>query len=224
MTVRGSDDSKVGAAALVGLFVRCIFDMLPDVPSHIRNCDEIFVLIKELSLLHGSVSTFMIEDNAIAKLVYFIVPDKVPEAIRELYLRPHSPKMLPNDMALVSSAVFDAVSSLLGVKQIQKVNLLTDRSNVWDAELTPQAKEALTIIFQESSHNGGMDSRDILAYMDKVRGEDNNPKVTAVQVRGILDRYDSTADGRLSLSGFLRYYADTAMYQPKSVWKVNNLH
>lgn len=87
--------------------------------------------------------------------------------------------------------------------------------------MTEEVKEALTTIFKENSHYGGMDSRDIINYMDRVHDSDDSvQKVTALQVRSMLDRYDTTNDGRLALTGFLRYYADTALYQPKSVWKV----
>jgi len=54
----------------------------------------------------------------------------------------------------------------------------------------------------------GIDARDIVNYMDKIHERvDSVPKVTQHQVRSILDRYDTITDGKLLLTGFLRYYA-----------------
>jgi len=56
----------------------------------------------------------------------------------------------------------------------------------------------------------GINARDIVNYMDKIHERvDSVPKVTQHQVRSILDRYDTITDGKLLLTGFLRYYADT---------------
>eukprot|EP00607_Mallomonas_marina_P008330 CAMPEP_0182418834 /NCGR_PEP_ID=MMETSP1167-20130531/3215_1 /TAXON_ID=2988 /ORGANISM="Mallomonas Sp, Strain CCMP3275" /LENGTH=437 /DNA_ID=CAMNT_0024593263 /DNA_START=1987 /DNA_END=3300 /DNA_ORIENTATION=- len=43
--------------------------------------------------------------------------------------------------------------------------------------------------------------------------------MTNMQAKAILDRYDTNSEGRLTLEGFLRRYADVAMYNPKSVWQ-----
>jgi ubiquitin C-terminal hydrolase len=204
---------------LLVLVVRQVLKMLPDATCYLRTCDELFGLIRELAMF-PPICALMVQLDTIAQVCYFVIPEKVPPATREAFLSASS-RFTAADSKSFHSIIFEVVAALLGVPQSQKVELLNEKVNLWEPELTPEAKEALSQIFKECSHYGGMDARDIIAYMDRVHTADETaPKITTLQVRSILERYDTLADGRLSLSGFLRYYADTSMYQSKIVWKV----
>jgi len=105
------------------------------------------------------------------------------------------------------------MAAILGVPQIRKVNLLQERS-VYDMDLVPDARTAFSTIFNEVSPTGGMDVVDIVQYREKT-----GVKVTPVQARVLLDRFPTTTTGRLSLEGFVQYYADLASYNPKDAWR-----
>ena len=65
-----------------------------------------------------------------------------------------------------------------------------------------------------------MDANDIVKYFDKVTNH-ALPKVSPLQIRNILDRFSTTADGKLNLDGFIQYHLDQATYNPKNVWRVS---
>jgi hypothetical protein len=44
-------------------------------------------------------------------------------------------------------------------------------------------------------------------------------KYTTSQLRNIIVRYNPTFDDKLTLEGFLAYYAETAFLSPKEVWQ-----
>lgn len=214
ITQHTHDTKTLFAAFVMILFTRII----PDVPSYLRTSDEVFNLIRDVSSSIPPLRKYLIQKDLIAHLCYFIAPENAHVQTKETFRQSH--KIVPSEVKCLYVVIFEAIGALLNIPQKQKVPLLVEKSNIWDPELTDEAKEALTIIFNESSHFGGMDSRDIINYMDKIHDSDDSvSKVTPLQVRSILDRYDTTTDGKLSLAGFLRYYADTALYQPKSVWK-----
>ena len=59
-----------------------------------------------------------------------------------------------------------------------------------------------------------MDANDIVKYFDKV----TNPRSAPSRlIRNILDRFSTTADGKLNLDGFIQYHLDQATYNPKIV-------
>lgn len=100
----------------------------------------------------------------------------------------------------------------------------------WDPELSTPIKEALTTIFFEvcslsSQYNShihntlGMDIHDFMMYMDKVTGGVGGGRPTHAQIRQMFDRYDTTSDGKLTLTGFLSYHHSMALRNPLSVWK-----
>jgi hypothetical protein len=162
-------------------------------------------------------------------LAYFITPDAASPQLKNMFEKHLVVNSRQNpvrvDYGNLLQSVFEALAALLGVPQVRKVNLLQERS-YWDSELVPEAKEVLTTIFKESSHNMGMDANFISAYFDKVTNFGSTPgqplhKATPVQVRNIIDRFANTADGRLSLEGFLQYQTDTASHNPKLVWRVS---
>ena len=204
---------------LLVLLINQVMKLLPEATSHLPTCDELFGLIRELAKF-PPLCSYMLHMDAVAQICFFIIPEKVPPAVEEMFAAA-SPRFIGADSKPFHSVLFEVIAALLGVPQSQKVHLLNEKANLWEPELTEDAARALTAIFKECAHYGGMDSRDILTYMDRVHASDEtSPKVSALQVRSILDRYDTHTDGRLSLSGFLRYYADTALYQSKTVWKV----
>jgi ubiquitin C-terminal hydrolase len=205
--------------SLLVAYLFSVLKMIPDIPSYLRSCDEVFNLIRDMSVALPPIRQYLIEKDVLAQLCHFITPESSCPQIEEIFH--HSQRFSSMDMKPLFPVIFEAIAGLLNVPQKQRVPLLIERTSIWDPELTQEARDALSIIFKENSHFGGMDSRDIINYMDRIHEYDDTvPKVTALQVRSILDRYDTTTDGRLSLAGFFRHYADTALYQPKSVWKV----
>lgn len=220
-------EAQSSTVALVALLVRMIIEAAFKVVSHVRTADEYFSLIRDLSAI-PSVCTAFQQYSIVSFLSYFIVPDAATQQIKNAFEK----QMIVNsrqgavrvDYGNLSQSVFEALAAILGVPQVRKVNLLQERS-YWDTELVPEAKDALTCIFKEASHNGGMDANLISAYFDKVSSFGNtngqpHHKVTPIQVRNILDRFGNTADGRLSLEGFLQYQTDMASHNPKLVWRV----
>jgi hypothetical protein len=215
LVTRDTNDWK----SLFAAVVFSVLKMIPDVPTYLRSCDEVMNLIRDMATSLPPVRQYLVEKDVIALLAFFVTPDSAAQQIKETYQ--HALKFTSVDVKPLYPMIYEAVAGLLNIPQKQRVSLLIERTSVWDPELTPEVKEVLAIIFKENAHYGGMDSRDIINYMDRVHESDDTvPKVTTLQVRSILDRYDTNTDGRLSLTGFLRYYADTALYNPKSVWKV----
>jgi hypothetical protein len=191
------------------------------VVNHVRTSDELFVLIRDLCSIPSICQVFQ-RSNTVSVLCFFITPELALPDMRSAFERTFQQnKNNQNrpDFSNLWQSIFEALAALLGVPQLRRVNLLQERSYNWETELVPEAKEALTIIFNESSRNGGMDANDINAYFEKVS---NGPasKSTQMQIRNILERFTTNSDGRLSLDGFLQHHADTASYNPKQVWRV----
>eukprot|EP01038_Epipyxis_sp_PR26KG_P004500 gene4500-6357_t len=209
-------NSSYNVNALIVCLARTAIDYVFKAVNHVRTSDEIFVLVRDLSSI-PCICTLFQTLSAVAYLSYFVMPDVVPNNIKQLFEKNINRPNARVDYGNLLQSVFEAMAALLGVPQIRKVTLLQERT-YWDADLVPEAKEALTTIFLESSHNGGMDSNDLTLYIDKVNGG-NGQKVTTVHVRGLLDRFSTNNDGRLSLDNFLQYHADTASYNPKNVWR-----
>lgn len=218
-------DIKIAAtdnspAALVALLIRLVLDNTFKSVNHTRNADELFVLIRDLTAVPCINKSFL-EMGMIAFLSYFIMPEQVSPVIRALIEKYLPPARLNTRVEYTNllQSVFEAMAALLGVPQIRKVSLLQERT-YWESDLVPDARDALTTIFNESSHNGGMDQGDIAKYFDKVTGA-TGTKVAPLHIRNILDRFHTNPDGRLSLNGFLNYHADAASYNPKNVWRVS---
>lgn len=221
--------------ALAGLFVKSVVDVVFRIPAHSRTADEIFVLIRDLSNI-PSVMHSLQSIGMVSYLCYFIVPDLVAPTVVNIFERSagvakqqvasmgHSASSSFKDFSHLHGSVFEAIAGILGVPMCTRVNLLQEKS-YWDAELTIEAREALTIIFEESSRAGVMDSYDLTTYIDKVTPASAYPYATtgtagrnhSVTVRNLMDRYGM--DGKLRLEGFLQFHADTASYNPKAVWK-----
>ena len=109
--------------------------------------------------------------------------------------------------------VFEAVAALLGVPQLPKADLLED------AVLAPQARAALVEIYEEHGQNRPWTMRDVMSYMEFV---DEKHAKTALDARGVVDRYGAVGENLLMLEGFLRYSTDRAYYNPRTVWKVSD--
>lgn len=217
-------DVKIAAgenhpAAQLALLVRLVLDHTFKSVLYTRNADELFVLIRDLAALPCMNKAFL-EMGLIAFLSYFIMPDQVAPVIRTLFEKHLPPARLNARIEYTNllHCVFEALAALLGVPQIRKVSLLQERT-YYESDLVPDAREALSTIFAESSHNGGMDATDITKYFEKVTGG-TGTKVAPQHIRNLLDRFHTSPDGRLSLTGFLQYHTDAASYNPKNVWRV----
>jgi len=209
-------------ASLMALMVKLIVDNLFKSVNYIRTADEIFVLIRDLCAI-PCMSKLMQSLGLVGFLCYFATPDLVPQVIKTMF-----EKNFPQQQTRANTNVraeytnllqnvYESIAALLGVPQLRKVNLLQERS-YWDTDLVPEAKSALTSIFNLFAYNGGMDANDIVKYFDKVTNH-ALPKVSPLQMRNILDRFSTTADGKLNLDGFIQYHLDQATYNPKNVWR-----
>lgn len=200
--------------ALSYQLLQTVTGLLPDAMIYSRTSDELFLLLRDLAAL-PCMCTVMVESDLVAKLAYFSVPEIASDAVKTLYSNVILPRNLEHGQML--QGVYEAIAALVGVPQSRKVSLLEEQPNLWEPELTAEAKDALTVIFNESSRGGSMDARDLMQYWDRIYG--NAQKVSMLTVRSMLDRYDTNTEGRLTLEGFLRRYADAAVYNPKSVWQ-----
>lgn len=189
----------------------CLFVVFA--PSCMRVADEIFALIREVAAVPCICNAF-IDQRIISYLAYFAIPDLVDQLVRSHFERLNAMNKKKNiDYFPLLQGVFEAMAALLGVPQIRKVSLLQERS-VYDMDLVPDARAAFSTIFTEVSPQGGMDVVDIVQYREKT-----GVKATPQQARVLLDRFPTTTAGRLSLEGFVQYYADLASYCPKDAWR-----
>ncbi len=218
-----------GDVALCVRLVTALMHIIPRVANHVRTGDEVFVLVRDLAASVPCICAALQCMGCVAYLSFYVLPlsdlhwDEMRSAFERISLpsvaaaRQQPQQGTRHEYAQLHQSVFEAMAALLGVPQIRKVSLLQDRVVAWDADLVPEAREALSCIFEEVSRDGGMDTHDINRYLDRV----GQAKPAPAQVRSILDRFSTTSDGKLSLEGFLQYHADTASYNPKNVWRVS---
>ncbi|CAM9323344.1 unnamed protein product [Choristocarpus tenellus] len=126
--------------------------------------------------------------------------------------------------------LLEAISMLLGAQRERKADLLEEPTCTWGpsttssghaqlSELTPKARAALLEIFRRHSHKGGMDIHTMTHYMEGcgVKSHRDSDMV----LKGVLGKYQCLP-GRnnacLSEEGFLKYYRDTAVAEPRQVW------
>lgn len=163
-----SPEEKVSACAYTALLLKDVMQRVLGVPMHIRQADELFVLIRDLAAIQSACIT-MIQCGAISRLAYFAIPDSVPMITKNTFASRAPVQRLhnKNDFCMLLQSVFEALASLLAVPQMRKVPLLQERT-YWESELVAEAKEAFTTIFQEMSVGGGMDAGCMSDYMEKV--------------------------------------------------------
>jgi hypothetical protein len=204
----------------IALLVRMMIEHTFKAVNYVRTADELFVLMRDLAAI-PSICTSLLSTGMVSFLSYFIMPELVPQIIRTMFEKNlvQSRQNARPEYTFLLQSVFEALAALLGVPQIRKVALLQDRT-YWESDLVPEARDALTTMFQESAHGGGMDTNDVAKYFDRVTGG-VGPRATTQQIRGMLDRFHTLSDGRLSLEGFLQYHTDLASYNPKTVWRVS---
>jgi hypothetical protein len=72
------------------------------------------------------------------------------------------------------------------------------------------------IFFHLFAYNGGMDANDIVKYFDTIRSPTIPRSAQSLpppySQHHILDRFNTTADGKLNLDGFIQYHLDQATY------------
>lgn len=218
-----AESAKGSHAAMTVILVRLLMDHVFKAVNFVRTSDELFVLMRDLAGI-SCIRYALQSIGAVSFLCYFVMPEQVPQMVRVMFEKHLSPSRQNTraEYGNLLQSVFEAMAAVLGVPQLRKVNLLQERS-YWETELVPDAREALTIVFKESSRMGGMDAHDIGAYFDRVHGTNTGTatghKMTPLQIRSLLDRFPTNPDGKLSLEGFLQYHADTASYNPKHVWR-----
>ena len=104
------------------LFVRLVSGLLPEACMYLRTCDELFVLIKELALI-PAICDYLLESDLVAQLSYFIMPDKVPDTVKDVFASHPSTALTPTECAPLLQVVFETIATLLGAPQIPPVNL-----------------------------------------------------------------------------------------------------
>jgi ubiquitin C-terminal hydrolase len=200
----------------VGKFLRAAMGLLPEANRHWRHADELFLLFRDVAKHSDVVRDYLVRSELVALLVIFVVGERAPPSLRNIFpphfvaeASHHNPDFL---------YLLEAVATLVGVPQIQKLPLLEEPASdsmYSDYRLTTEATRALTAIFQENSRQSGMSPPDISKYLE---GCNTSPQtVSTFQIKSLLQKYDTLPDGRLSLHGFLSYYRDTALYNQKQV-------
>jgi len=208
----------------VQAFVQHVINGIRTTYGHWRTCDEYFGLIRELASI-PSVCAFMISKHVLPLLSFYSIQAESPAQIKSFMASGSTAKVapknfiiLPVDLIPVYPSIFEAIAAVLNVPQRQKVNLSKDSIvSYWDSELNQLAKDAFTAMFAESCTIAGvLSTPDIIAYMQKTQ----NVTFTAQQVRLWVDKFEPLGnDGKLSLQGFLKFYAEEYYMYPKQVWK-----
>jgi ubiquitin C-terminal hydrolase len=191
-----------------------LMDKLWRVPQHVKNSDEIFVLIRDLASIPSFNST-MIQMNMISYLSFFIMPNNVNGRIRSNFMMKQNKNNRHDYFPMLYQSIYEAIASLLGVPQVRKVPLYIERSHYIDNELVEDAQRALTTIFSEISHNGGLSIEDIINYKEQT----TQTRVTAQTAKLTIDKYSHNNDGRMNLNGFLEYYTEQSLYYQQEVWR-----
>lgn len=209
----GDSDESIMACSTIILnnVLRSIYEPL----TRFRSPDDILIIIRDLATI-PSVCEAMLELDIIDDLVFFVIPDRVPEAVRRRFKTNSHIRQDQISFTIVQN-VFEAIAALLGAPQKRKLNLLDESRGYWDPEFIPEAKAALHLIFSELAIDGGIDGRTFLAYYEKVNG--TNSKNVALIVRNIFERFE-TADSKLTFNGFCKYHVELAMLNIKALWKV----
>jgi ubiquitin C-terminal hydrolase len=220
---------KPNPGGLCAFVVRILMEYTVKAVNYVRTADELFVLIRDLAAI-PSVCRALKHNGNISFLCYFIMPENVPPLIRGFFEKAAAKQQSQQqqqgqqnyrmEFGHLLQSVFEAIAAILGVPQTRKVNLLHEKT-YWDSELVPEAKEAFSLIFAESSRNNLMELNDIIGYIDRVTNT-NNQRNNSVLARSMLDRFGSHLDNKLYLDGFLQYQADVASYNPKQVWRVKS--
>lgn len=205
---KGQDEA---CALVIFVIVRALYEL----PNRMRSADEILIIIRELASI-PSVCVAMLELGLLEDLVYFVLPDKVPEFIKSKFRAASNPRMDPTTYITIQN-VFEALAALLGVPQKRKIDLIDENCSYWDPEFIEDAKIALQQIFDDISQNSLLDGRTFMTYYEKLHG--SNVRNLALLVRNIFDKYE-TVDGKLTFNGFCKYHAELAVNSPKTVWKV----
>eukprot|EP01033_Poteriospumella_lacustris_P000104 gene104-67_t len=214
-----ADEPEWTPEELCARLVQKMFDLVFKSVNHVRTADEVFALVRDLSVFPSICHAFR-SHNIISLLSYYVMPDGVPPQVKAIYDKQITPTKAGTrpDYTHLLQNVFEAIAALLGVPQVRKVNLLQEKS-YWESELVAEAREAFTKIFHENSRNGYMDQFDVQQYMDKVLATTGS-KASQVMIRNVMDRMSAQADHRVYLDGFLSYHTDNATVNPKNVWRL----
>eukprot|EP01034_Spumella_vulgaris_P035400 gene35400-43649_t len=218
----GDDDAH--RDVLCCKLVQLLLETVPKSVNYVRTADEVFMLIRDLAASEPAICTLLQCAGCVSYLSFFVLPPTEfshPEVRMQFDRHLAMKQNARHEYGNLLQSVLEAMAALLGVPQIRKVNLLQDRT-YWESDLVSEAREALTAIFEETSRDGGMDAHDIVRYFDRVGGNSSgygSQKMTASQVRSMIDRFPTTSDNRLSLEGFLQYHTESASYNPKAVWR-----
>lgn len=201
------------------LLLSCLYLELMEklwlVPMYVKY-DEIFVLIRDLASI-PSLNSTMIQFYMISYLSFFIMPNNVNDQIRSKFTIKQSKNNNRNldYFPMLHQSIYEAIASILGVPQVRKVTLYIEKSYYGDTELVEDARRALTIIFNEISHNNGLSVDDIINF--KIRTTQS--RITAQHAKLVLDKFSHNNDGRMNLNGFLEYYTEQSLYHQQEVWR-----
>ena len=180
---------------------------------------DCFIFVKNISHQEcqiPSVCVAILELGVLEDLVYFVLPDRVPDSIKAKFRGSSNPRIDPTTYITIQN-VFEALAALLGVPQRRKIDLIDENCSYWDPEFIDDAKIALQQIFDDIAQNNLLDGRTFMTYYEKLHG--SNIRNLALLVRNIFDKYE-TVDGKLTFSGFCKYHAELAISNPKAVWRV----
>ena len=116
--------------------------------------------------------------------------------------------------------VYESIAALLGVPQLRIVNLLQERCSYWDTDLFQRQRvhRRITSSICSPTMEAWMPTT---SWSTSIRSPTIPRSAPSRLIRNILDRFSTTADGKLNLDGFIQYHLDQATYNPKNVWGVS---
>lgn len=223
------DASEAIGKSHVAVLLMAAMDLVLEANKFWRHTDELFLLFRDVARESTLIRDFLVRADLVSRLGLFVLGERVPPALRNAYGAVHWQQGdNVNHHAHDLLYLLETIVTLVGVPQIQKVPLLEEPSehhtSAQDYRLTPAATAALMNIFAQYARNGTMGMHEILRYLEACSGGVSSQAVSHFQIKSMLQKYDTSAENRLTQNGFLTYYRDTAVYSAKSVWQDLHVH
>ena len=224
-------ESERGSLTLKGQHIVCAYlalemkeSLFSRVPNNIATSQALFTVIRELASF-PSLRTFLIGCECISSLAHFVLLDSwSAPAVKARFPQPRNVEGQPprqplslQDTKSLLPLVYEAIAALLGAPQPPKVQLLADRKGLWEISLTPQAKEAVRMIFQEVSRNDVMAEIDLRSYLEKIYGRQNKNSSQQACI-ALFARLTRDGGGLMRFKHFLSWLTDIALTEENTLW------
>ena len=220
----GAMDAKAGAALCTLLALEMKESLYVQVWNNMYTSQAVFVVLRELAV-EPSLRRFLVVNECVSALAHFALLDswsapavkaKFPLPRNVEGQAPQQPMTLHDTKPLLPLA-FEAIAALLGSPQPPKMQLLADRKGLWEYALTPLAKEAVRVIFFESSRNDVMSEQDLRNYMERIYGRQNKQASQQACI-ALYARLTRDGGGLMRFKHFCAWLTDIALTDENSLW------